>query len=116
LCCPYFDLDEGGFETLAFRVENGTETLLEKIFGDAASALAFFTGPAVARGDVGAVDGRFSLSFQLDLVSSQAGDRVVTLFALGTVPEPGTGALIALGLLAIAARRRRALALRFLRA
>jgi hypothetical protein len=101
------EVGDEDFEELRFRIRNGETTLVDEDFDEADDAVDFFQrtlelalGPGVVTLD---------LHFVLELESESAGSGFSTLFALGTtvIPEPSTGALLALGLLLIAVRRAR---------
>jgi hypothetical protein len=112
-----------GFDSLHFRIQKEGINLVDKTWsaGQLADALLFFSDISVDFGSiVGGVsgDGILDLDFLFDLTASQVGQGFFTsmiagdTFAgagettAGTVPEPGTIALFAIGVAAMARWRR----------
>lgn len=101
-------IDEEQFSTLRFRVGNAGETLIERVFDRADDALVFFSTVL----DLGDFDDlltitEIDLEFALSMENGTLGASFGTYFSVGTVavPEPGTGTLLALGLVLMARRR-----------
>ncbi|MGH7337265.1 MAG: hypothetical protein ACREI7_06795, partial [Myxococcota bacterium] len=105
------ELDQEEFDELALRISNGSMSVFERIFDDAAAAIEFF-GQNLFLSDLTSVSptfpGRFDLQIALELTSDRTGGRFATTFALGStpIPEPTTGTLTVLGLIVLVTRRR----------
>jgi hypothetical protein len=98
------------FQELHFRIENGELALVDEVFSDVASAVGFFNG-ALDLFDAAELPGGFSpldLRIVLELESAGVGSGFAARFALGSVaiPEPSTGALLLVGLLAMVSTAR----------
>ncbi len=101
---------EQDFADVIFRIENEGDVLLERLFDGFLDAELFFSSTF----DLGDFDDhldvtRVDLRFILEQTHSATGAQLGTFFAVGTipVPEPGTGILVAVGLVVLASRRRR---------
>jgi hypothetical protein len=96
------------FEQLRFRVDLEGATIIDEIFFDVAAARADFDDHVV---DFSGSLARFQdidLRFVLELTGNRRSSGFGVDF-LVTVPEPGTAALVAMGMLVLAVRRRRAI-------
>jgi hypothetical protein len=98
-------LDDEGFEETVFRVENGTQLVLERVLSTAEDARLFFTSII----DLGDYDDELyfmGVDLHFTMEAGAAGSNIGTYFAVGTVPvpEPGTGLLVSLGLALLAMR------------
>ncbi|HEX5066002.1 MAG TPA: PEP-CTERM sorting domain-containing protein, partial [Myxococcota bacterium] len=91
-----------GFASLLFSIEIGGVVFLEQSFTDVASALAFFDDEILALGVVDLRDVKIAMRTS----TANAGDRFQFDFVLMAVPEPGTGGLLLVALVALAIRRR----------
>lgn len=81
---------------------------VDKTFADATSALDFFNDRVLDPGkfDPDPESPDLYLNFRLDLTTNDPGTRFTTQLLFGSVPEPETLPLLALGLVLLAARRR----------
>jgi hypothetical protein len=94
------------FERLHFRVTLGGSTLLDEVFLDVATAVAWFDDHVVGLSAPLAPNSSFDLGFELELTGARSPGFGVDF--LVSVPEPGTAMLVAMGLIVLAARRRSA--------
>jgi hypothetical protein len=101
---------EQNFADVIFRIENEGDVVLERLFDGFLDAELFFSSTL----DLGDFDDQLDvtkvdLRFILEQTHSATGAQLGTYFAVGTipVPEPGTGILVAVGLVVLASRRRR---------
>jgi hypothetical protein len=94
----------GAFDALHFRASWGSESIVDLTFEDAAEALAFFDDTVLAPEVSWLVPTSLRLDWQLEGGGQATSFRASGIF--GTVPEPATGLLLALGLAALAVRRR----------
>ena len=96
-----------GFDTLRLQIARGGALLLDQLFDDAVAALAFFDDHVL---DFGADPSAGGLRITLELTAG-LGDGFAGDFLLqgrpALIPEPATGAMLALGLVALAVSRRR---------
>ncbi len=101
--------DGGGFDVLDFEVTVEGNLVVDEQFTDLAAALAFFNDNVIDLGalDVLVSDGILDIVFDMDLTSNDPGDGFRYDLAFGNaIPEPSTALLLALGLVALAHRRR----------
>jgi hypothetical protein len=91
-----------GFQSLVFTIEIGGVLFLEQSFASAAQALAFFGDELIpiAMGDA------LDLEIGMRTTGTASADRFKFDFVLMTVPEPGSGALVLVGLVWVARARR----------
>lgn len=108
------DLDDNDFERLTFRLYEGSRVMLDSTFEDAATAAVFF-GAAI---DLETVQGptwngrrwdRADLRIEwfVEGVSKAADIGLEIAVGWAVVPQPSTGALLALGLIVLSSRRPR---------
>lgn len=112
------DLDpkagDSGFESVAFRVEDGGAALVDVRLTTAEAIRSFFSTPIALNDAMRPPDDDLfpprprpgGLRFVLEGTGARGG-RLGVAFALGTavVPEPGTALLVGLGLVVLACRR-----------
>ena len=105
------ELDADGFESLRLVVSSRGTTASEQLFEDVGEVHAFFDDVLLAAEMLG-LDPAAVLAFQQEIRlsfewTSSAPSTGFSLGIMAVVPEPGTGALLALGLCPLARERRR---------
>jgi hypothetical protein len=97
-----------GFDSLRFLVDKDGESLVDRVFADSNEALEFFDDQALDLGDLTYPGSTIRLLMELTASDPGAGFGSDLLVAWGTVPEPSTLLLVALGMACLAVRQRSA--------